>query len=154
MNFHTSIQNITYIIVHYCRTRWTQNNKNLCIECVVNLVHIFRLFPHHPRGKSRWRIVFFLSGCSPIGISFHLKALFWRYSSKQYKGLTDLCNVWDAIFLILVHDLIRFNKLRLFPHHPRGKSHWCIVFLAATAAQEAHLSVCPYVTCFKGAVRK
>ena len=28
-----------------------------------------------------------------------------------------------------------------FPHHPGGKSHWRIVFLAATAAQEAHLSV-------------
>ena len=58
MNFHSSIQNVIYENLHYCRTRWTQNNKNLCIECVVNLVHILRLFPHHPRDKSHWRIVF------------------------------------------------------------------------------------------------
>ena len=32
-----------------------------------------------------------------------------------------------------------------FPHHPGGKSHWRIVFLAATAAQEAHLSLRTYV---------
>ena len=57
-NFHSSIQNVIYENLHYCRTRWTQNNKNLCIECVGNLVHIWRLFPHHPRGKSHWRIVF------------------------------------------------------------------------------------------------
>ena len=79
MNFHSSIQNIIYKNLHYCWTRWTQNNKNLCIECVGNLVHIWRLFPHHPRGKSHWRIVFFLSGCSPIGISFHLNNYFWCF---------------------------------------------------------------------------
>ena len=72
MNFYSSIQNIIYKNLHYCRTRWTQNNKNLYIEYIVNLVHI----------------------------------------------------------------------LRLFPHHPRGKSHCCNVFLAVTAVQEAHLSIC------------
>ena len=45
----------------------------------VSLVHILRLFPHHPWCKSHWRIVFFLSGCSPIGISFHLNNYFWCF---------------------------------------------------------------------------
>ena len=58
VNFHSSIQNIIHKNLHYCWTRWTQNNKIFCIECVGNLVHIWRLFPHHPRGKSHWRIVF------------------------------------------------------------------------------------------------
>ena len=43
-------------------------------------------------------------------------------------------------FLLIVKFC--FTLLRLFPHHPGGRSHWRIVFLAATAVQEAHLSVC------------
>ena len=58
MNFLSSIQNIIYKNLHYCRTRWIQNNKIFCIECVINLVHILRLFPQHPRGQSHWRNVF------------------------------------------------------------------------------------------------
>ena len=65
------------------------------------------------------------------------------------------CNVYYVILIcykicstkikIWVNCKIYFKLLRLFPHHPRGKSHWRIVFLAATAAQEAHLSVRTYV---------
>ena len=40
------------------------------------------------------------------------------------------------------HFNIWFDTLRLFQHHHRGKSHWRIVFLAATAAQEAQVSLC------------
>ena len=31
------------------------------------------------------------------------------------KSLTDVCNLWDAIFLTPANDQIWFNKLRLFP---------------------------------------
>ena len=65
------------------------------------------------------------------------------------------CNVYYVILIcykicstkikIWVNCKIYFKLLRLFPHHPRGKSHWRIVFLAATAAQEAHLSLRAFV---------
>ena len=65
------------------------------------------------------------------------------------------CNVYYVILIcykicstkikIWVNCKIYFKLLRLFPHHPRGKSHWRIVFLAATAAEEAHLSLRPSV---------
>ena len=68
------------------------------------------------------------------------------------------CNVYYVILIcykicstkikIWVNCKIYFKLLRLFPHHPKGKSHWRIVFLAATAAQEAHLSIRPFVRPF------
>ena len=110
MNIHRSIKNTIYKNLHYCRTRGTQNDKNLCTECVVNLVHILRLFPHHPRGKSHWRIVFFLSGCSPIGISFHLNNYFWCFDDETSIHLR-MKKRWCRFYLLA--DLKDWRLLQL-----------------------------------------
>ena len=58
---------------------------------------------------------------------------------QAYQFTQRIC--FKVGFIITVKQ---FFMLRLFPHHPRGKSHWRIVFLAATAAQEAHQSLRSY----------
>ena len=74
-NYFCLIDFFTFKFERFCKLR-DSLNKGLNRFSNVSLVHILRLFPHHPRGKSHWRIVFFLSGCSPIGISFHLNNYF------------------------------------------------------------------------------
>ena len=72
------VESIFFKFERFCKLR-DSLNMGLNRFSNVSLVHILRLFPHHPRGKSHWRIVFFLSGCSPIGISFHLNNYFWCF---------------------------------------------------------------------------